>query len=172
MKKRGSLGIIVSVAICVLSGGSTFAQELTPDKQNIVTQNCITAQTVLQTIQHNDTATRVNRGEGYETIISRLMTPLNSRSTSQGHNSSASLLISSTDKYQQALDSFKDHYQAYDNALSGALKTKCQQQPQKFYDYLEQARKQRQVVASDVNNLSGVIGEYRANVLKLKEEVR
>lgn len=144
---------------------------LTPEKQAIITQNCVLSQTTLQRIQHNDTATRINRGQGYEIILSRLMTPLNTRATSNGYNASATTLIDTTKRYQQAFDSFKNNYSNYDNAISSALKIKCKTKPVEFYGYLEEARKQRQTLAGDVDSLLGLIDEYRADVIKLRSEV-
>jgi hypothetical protein len=165
--------VFIFVATVIFSSTS-FAQsaDLTSEKRVIVVQTCVSAQTVMQKIQHNDAATRVNRGQTYATIISRLMTPLNTRSTSNGYNSSATLLTDTTKRYQQALDDFKDHYKNYDNAVSNALKTKCKDKPEVFYGYIEDARRERQNVAADVTALSGLVGEYRVNVLKLRSEVQ
>jgi hypothetical protein len=90
MLKKLSLTVAVLI-LAVVSSSTSFAApaNLTPDKRIVVVQTCVSAQTVLQKIQHNDAATRVNRGQAYETLVSRLMTPLNTRSTSNGYNSSA-----------------------------------------------------------------------------------
>lgn len=167
--------VIAFILVTVVTFSSTsFAQpaDLTSEKRDVVVQTCVSAQTVMQKIQHNDAATRVNRGQSYETIVSRFMTPLNTRSTSNGYNSSATLLTDTTKRYQQALESFKDHYESYDNAVSSALKTKCKDKPELFYGYVEDARRERQNVATDVGVLSGLISEYQANVLKLRSEVQ
>ena len=174
MNKRLIIGILMLpvFTILVFTSKSFAASDITPEKQAIIVESCVGAQTVLQRIQHNDAATRVNRGQGYETLVSRLMTPLNSRTTSGGYNNSASLMVDTTKRYQQSLESFKDNYKQYDNALSASLKVKCKTDPTKFYGYLEEARKQRQALAVDVSNLSGLIAEYRGNVVKLKSEVQ
>ncbi len=169
------LSVVVFALVAVIGFSSTsFAQpaDLTSEKRAVVVQTCVSAQTVMQKIQHNDAATRVNRGQSYETIVSRLMTPLNTRSTSNGYNSSATLLTDTTKRYQQALESFKDHYKSYDNAVSSALKTKCKDKPELFYGYVEDARRERENVAVDVTLLGNLVSEYRANVLKLRSEVQ
>lgn len=172
MLKKLSVTVLAIASVFVLAeNASAQSADLTPEKQAIVVQTCVSAQTVLQKIQHNDAATRVNRGQAYETIYSRLMTPLNIRATSNEYNNSAPLLLGTTNKFQQALDDFKDDYEKYDNSVSSALKTKCKDKPAVFYGYLEDARSQRQDVASDVATLSALTSEYRANVLKLKSEV-
>lgn len=173
MLKKLLVVVFIFVAVVAFSRTS-FAQpaDLTSEKRAIIVQTCVSAQTVLQKVQHNDAATRVNRGQAYETVVSRLMTPLNTRSTSNGYNSSATLLVDTTKRYQQALDNFKDHYKSYDNAVSSALKTKCKDKPEIFYGYIEDARRERQSVATDVAALNSLMNEYRANVLKLRSEVQ
>ncbi|MDO8335562.1 MAG: hypothetical protein Q7T74_02125 [Candidatus Saccharibacteria bacterium] len=172
MLQKLSVVLLAVISVFVVSQTATAqTAELTPEKQVVIVQTCVAAQTTLQKIQHNDAATRVNRGQSYETIVNRLMTPLNIRATSNEYNNSAPLLIGTTSKYQQALDSFKKDYENYDDAVSLALKTKCKDKPAVFYGYIEEARTQRQNVANDVATLTTLISDYRNNVQKLKTEV-
>lgn len=173
MFKKISVVALVVLFVFIFSQISyAQAADLSPEKESVVKQTCVSAQTVLQRIQHNDAATRVNRGQGYETIVSRLMVPLNTRTTSNEYNNTAPLLIDTTKNFQQALDNFKEDYENYDNAVSAALRTKCQDKPADFYGYLEDARSERQKVSNDITNLAGLIGQYRVNVLKLQNEVQ
>lgn len=172
MLKKLSVVLLAVVSVFIFNKtASAQSSELTPEKQVVVTQTCVSAQTVLQKVQHNDAATRVNLGQVYETLGSRLMTPLNTRATSNGYNNSATFLIDTTKRYRQSLNDFKDHYESYDNSVSAALKTKCKDKPSVFYGHIEEARRKRQDVASDITNLSNLIGEYRGNVGKLRTEV-
>ena len=172
MKVIKAIAISLSIS-CLIAIPTVHAQtSLTTEKQAVIAQSCVQAQTILQRVQHNDAATRVNRGQGYETLISRLMTPLNSRATSLGYNTSASLLVETTKRYQQALDKFKNNYRNYDNTITNTLRVKCQKDPVKFYEYIEQARKQRQALTDDVTTLANIISEYRDNVTKLRAEVQ
>lgn len=163
------LGLAIGLVVVVPTAMADT--DMSAEKQTIITQTCVSSQTVLQRIQHNDAATRVNRGQGFETLITRLMTPLNTRTTARGFNESAALLLDTSKRYQQTLENFKDTYEAYDNALTGALRTKCKDKPAKFYEYIEQARKHRQNLAGEVATLHHLAGEYRANVQKLTSEV-
>ncbi len=166
------IAVFSIVAGSFMIGHSAFAQttQLSAEKETIIKQTCISAQTTIQKIQHNDAATRINRGQGYETMVSKLMTPLNSRATSNGYNDSATLLIETTKKYQTSLDNFKEHYKDYDNAISAALRIKCQEKPLRFYQYIETSRELRNDIAGDVAELSNLISEYRDNVKKLESE--
>lgn len=174
MNKRKTFSVLLLPGLIVLGFASSTKAEtnMTAEKQAIIVESCVGAQTTLQRIQHNDAATRVNRGQGYETLVSRLMTPLNSRATSGGYNDSASFLVDTTKRYQQALESFKDHYKEYDDAITASLRVKCKTDPVKFYGYIEEARNQRQNLANDVSLLSTLTGEYRGNVVKLRSEVQ
>lgn len=171
MLKKFVVLIFFATFTATVGATTTNAADLTAEKQTIIQQTCVSAQTVLQKIQHNDAANRVNRGQVYETLGSRLMTPLNTRATSNGYDSSATFLIDTTKRYRQALNDFKDHYENYDNSVSAALRTKCKDKPSVFYGHIEDARRHRQSVASDITNLSSLIGEYRFNVGKLRSEV-
>lgn len=170
MIKKGIFFLAVAVP-CILGVTAYADVDLTPEKQTLITQNCVLSQTILQKVQHNDAATRVNRGEGYETVVARLMTPLNSRTASRGYNDAATTLIDVTKRYQDALDSFKNDYRDYDNTISSALRIKCQKDPSGFYNYIDTARKQRAQLTADISNLSALISEYRANVEKLKGQL-
>ncbi len=164
----------ISLALVALQNIPAKADQddISPEKQTLIRQNCVTAQVALQQIQYSDAATRVNRGQGYESLLSRLIVPLNTRATANGFNNSATSLTATTNKYQTALNNFKKHYDSYDDALTNALHVKCQDKPVAFYRFLVEARKQRTSLANDVTSLNQFIEEYRQNVLKLRTEVQ
>lgn len=162
------------MVLCLAFASSASAAEqtdLTPEKLADIKTSCVSMQVVLQKIQYNDAVNRVNRGQGYESLVARMMIPLNGRAAVNGFSNSASVLASTTTRYQQALDSFKNDFENYDNALSTALRVKCQEKPTDFYKNLTEARKQRTNLSNDVVNLSQLIEEYRQAVIKLKAEV-
>lgn len=164
----------IVMVLCLAFASTVSAAEpidLTPEKITDIKTSCVSMQVVLQKIQYNDAANRVNRGQGYESLVTRMMIPLNGRAAVNGFSSSASVLADITTRYQQALDSFKNDYENYDNALSATLRLKCQEKPVDFYKNLTEARKQRTNLSNDVVNLSQLIEEYRQAVVKLKAEV-
>jgi len=166
------IGIGVTLLTVIGAPVAADQDDIPPEKQALIRQNCVTTQVTLQQIQYNDAATRVNRGQGYESLLSRLIIPLNTRATANGFNSSATSLTATTNKYQTSLSNFKKHYDSYDDALTGALRVKCQEKPIVFYHYLVEARKQRSNLASDVLALTQFIEEYHQNAIKLKSEVQ
>lgn len=145
--------------------------EFDDTKRDIVTQNCVTAQVTLQRIQYSDTATRVNRGQTYEAILSQFMTPLNSRTANNRLSAEAAQLTQITNTYQQNIRNFKRHYEQYDDAIKNAIKTRCQNKPQEFYAYLKEAQRLRASTSSDVALLDQGIEEYRKVVSDLKDRI-
>lgn len=169
--------ILLSTGFIVLSlafAHQTSAAEnpgLSPEKLADIKASCVNVQVILQKIQYNDAATRVNRGQGYENLMTRMMIPMNSRTAINGFNSSAAELADITTRYQQVFSTFKNNYENYDDALADALRVKCQQEPADFYNSLTEARQQRVNLSSDIATLSQLIEEYRQAVIKLKAEL-
>lgn len=163
---------ILLASLFVMPINATAEQvELDDAKKDIITQNCVTSQVNLQRIQYNDTATRVNRGQAYEALLSQLMTPLNSRTANNGLSGEAAQLTQITNSYQQALRNFKKHYEQYDDAIKGAIKIRCQNKPQEFYNYLKEAQRLRASISQDVAFLDQKIEEYRKIVDDLKNKI-
>lgn len=132
---------------------------LTDAKIENIRQNCLSAQVALQRIQRNDAATRVNRGQVYEIILTRLMSPFNGR-LAFNRLDEASTFTATTKKYEQAVNKFKEDYATYEDLLSSVLKIKCQNQPVTFYDTLTATREARIVVARDIDDISKILQEY------------
>lgn len=139
---------------------------LTDAKIENIRQNCISAQVALQRIQRSDAATRVNRGQTYEVILTRLMSPFNGR-LAFNRLDEASTFTTSTKKYEQAVDKFKQDYAEYEDLLSRVLRIKCQNQPVTFYDTLTEAREARAQVAKDIVEVAKILQEYRGLVSNL-----
>ena len=137
-------------------------------KKDLVRQNCVTSQVNLQRIQYSDTATRINRGQTYEAILSQFMTPLNSRTASNRLSGEAAQLTQITNSYQQGVRNFKKHYEQYDDAIKNAIKIRCQNKPQEFYNYLKEAQRLRTSISEDVISLDQKIEDYKKIVNDLK----
>jgi len=166
------LSSLIAVLILAPVANAAEAIELTPEKTAVIKANCVSSQVTLQQIKYSDAASRVNRGQSYERLMSRLILPMNSRAAANGFSSSAANLASITTRYQQALSSFKKHYEDYDDALSATLRTKCQTKPADFYKNLVEARKQRASLSGDVSELAQLTENYHQAVVKLRSEVQ
>jgi hypothetical protein len=160
--------LMLSSATVVYAADQTT---LTPDKIALLKTTCVSAQVTLQQIQYNDAANRVNRGQGYESLLSSLMIPLNSRTSADNFTSSATELSGITARYEQSLNNFKSDYDRYDDALTKTLHEKCVQNPEDFYKNLTETREQRTDVSNDVTTLGQLTSEYQQAVIKLKSEV-
>lgn len=145
--------------------------ELSPEKIIDIKASCVGVQVVLQKIKYNDAANRVNRGQGYESLVTRMIIPMNSRAAVNGFSNSAASLANITSRYQQSFKNFKKNYDNYDDALNSTLRIKCQEKSTEFYTHLTEARKYRTNLANDITSLTQIMEEYRQAVVKLKDEV-
>ncbi len=170
LKRFSAFLAVMSVVIAGLAGvgSNSVAAQLDQSKLDLIKINCVQAQVAVQQIQYNDAATRVNRGQSYETLLSDLINPLNSRASANGFNNNATSLTAIATRYQKNLTKFKNDYEAYDDTIGAVLRTKCRNQTDTFYEYLEKARSQRALLASDVSTLEQIISEYEAAALKLQ----
>lgn len=122
--------------------------------------NCVEAQSQLQQINASDALLRVNRGQLYESISTKLMAPLNSRIALARMDGAD--LVTITVEYEKAVNAFRNDYQQYAESLAQALTIKCRDQPVAFYDNVRAARDKRAKVAADVVALQDVIKKYKA----------
>lgn len=124
-----------------------------------IRSNCVEAQSSLAQIHASDALLRVNRGQLYESISTKLMAPLNSRIAL--NKLDGSTLVSTAADYEKALDTFRSDYQQYEEALSRALNMKCEDQPVAFYDGVSDAHDKRMQVHANVISLQALIAKYK-----------
>lgn len=121
--------------------------------------NCIEAQTLLSQLHASDALLRVNRGQLYELISTKLMAPMNSR-IALNHLDSGGLPGVASD-YEQALATFRQDYQQYEEAMSRALRIPCTNQPVAFYDSVTETRNKRTQVHASTLELQRLIQAYQ-----------
>lgn len=121
--------------------------------------NCIEAQSSLRQLHQSDALLRVNRGQLYELISTKLMAPFNSRVALNRLDSAD--LVSTTAEYERQLATFRANYKAYEEAMSGVLKINCTDQPVAFYDGVNDARSKRQKVHESTLTLHRTIKNYK-----------
>lgn len=156
-----SLVVMTALAAIPFFIATAATTPISDTKSTTVAQGCVSAQVTLQRLQYSDAATRINRGRTYETLLSKLMTPLNSRMASNSYNTQATQLTEITSRYQEEFSNFKQLYEEYDKTVTKVVKMKCRSQPRAFYDALLQAQSQRTNVATSVSSLDKIIEEYR-----------
>ncbi len=151
-------GIVALTASPVPVGAQQNEHAMTDSHIQRIKQNCSSAKRTIQQLHTNDGPLRVNRGQVYASISSRLMTPLNSRLIVNKLDASSLVKISA--QYDTALSAFIDTYIKYDNQMTTVLSIDCVKQPIKFYDAVALARERRVEVHTNVAKLHELIVEY------------
>jgi len=124
-----------------------------------ISGRCSDIKVTLSRIHANDALVRVNRGQLYERISTKLMAPLNSRIALNRLDSSK--LVSLTTSYESHLGEFRSSYQTYEVLLSGTMRINCASEPAKFYYSLQRAREERAQVYTHTQDLANDITEYK-----------
>ncbi|TAL14100.1 hypothetical protein EPN95_03785 [Patescibacteria group bacterium] len=155
-----TLGLFTAVLSSLILLTHVSADDSTMTDAQIVRikASCINVKNSLGQLRVNDALLRVNRGQVYESMTSKLMTPFNSRVDSNNLNSKD--LVSITNNYNTAFATFSTDYQAYAEQLSTALDINCQNEPVGFYDAVANARTKRSQVHADVLVLHQYIDDY------------
>lgn len=135
---------------------------MTDQQIKLIRDNCVSTESTLNQLHSSDALLRVNRGQTYESISTKLMERFNSRIASNSLNNTG--LLSITNSYGTLLDSFRAHYISYEKQLTSAVSIDCSKQPVAFYDAIAQARIGRDQVHIDVLRLNQLIDQYGAAV--------
>lgn len=161
--------LLISAAVIgvVLLGALTLntvvsAQESAPMTEahiERIRRNCVEAQTSLSQLHASDALLRVNRGQLYESISTKLMVPFNSRIALNRLDSKGLPAIAS--QYEKQLSAFRLNYQQYEEAMSETLKLNCTKQPVAFYDSVDATRTKRRLVHDSTTELHRLIQEYK-----------
>ncbi len=138
------------------------AEDLTPEQTERVKLNCVSIKNTLSQLHASDALLRVNRGQVYESMASKLMDTFNTRLANNRLDNKAMMTV--TSNYRTALNNFRLDYIAYEQKLSDAIKIDCSAQPNTFHETLEEARTLRKKVHEDVLKLHRYIDDYRTSV--------
>lgn len=150
----------VVITLGVLSVAQADSSTMDDAHAGRIRANCVNAQSTLNRVHENDALMRVNRGQLYELISTKLMATLNSRiALNQLDGTKLSQIAMA---YNQSLDTFRTNYQVYEEQLSATLKIDCTKQPVAFYDAVADARTKRSAVHASVTDLNNEITSYSA----------
>ena len=146
------------------------AQEdnISSQQTELIRSNCVTAKNTLNQLHASDGLLRVNRGQIYESMLTKLMDRFNSRLSSDSFGNAN--LVLTAGKYRDALDKFRSDYKSYEEQLSTTLSIDCSKQPADFYHAVVLAREERLQVHSDVVNLNGYIDSYKLDVIQFEKD--
>jgi len=152
-----SVGLLTSFA-----GSPAKAEDLTPDQVSHIKSNCVSIKNSLNQLHASDALLRVNRGQTYESVASRLMDNFNNRLSVNSLDNKAMTTV--TSNYRSALNKFRIDYITYEQKLSAAIRTDCVAQPNTFHSTVLEARELRETVHDDVLKLHRYIDDYRSSV--------
>lgn len=154
---------LVSLGVLLSFGAQTaVADDLTPEQTERVKSNCVSIKNSLNQLHASDALLRVNRGQVYESMASKLMDNFNNRLASNRLDNKA--MVTVTTNYRTALNNFRTDYIAYEQKLSAAIAIDCATQPNTFHKTVDEARTLRKKVHEDVRRLHRLIDDYRMSV--------
>jgi len=165
MKIRARLVVPVMIAATVVSIFSlqnTSAVELSDEQKQRIQSNCLSIKGSLDQLHVSDGLLRVNRGQVYELVGTKLMNNFNGRLSNNGLDNKGLVVVAN--QYQTALTTFRSDYLVYERQLSATLKIDCTKDPVGFHNALESARTKRATVHTDVNKMNQYIDDYRSVV--------
>lgn len=155
--------LLLATSLVFVSVQSVKAQvTLSPDQRERIRSNCLTIKNTLNQLKVSDALLRVNRGQMYESMSSKLMDNFNTRISSNSFDNRGLVAVSSG--YDTALNKFRSDYQAYERQLATAIRIDCSQDPDAFHFAIENGRALRLAVNADVQRLHQYINDYRAAV--------
>lgn len=137
-------------------------EPMTDQQIERIRANCVTTKNTLNQLHASDALLRVNMGQAYESMSTKLMDGFNGRVSNNHFNNTA--LVSATNSYNDALDTFRDDYKTYEEHLSAALNINCFDQPVAFYDSVATSRGDRNRVHQDIVKLNQYIDQYQSVV--------
>lgn len=162
------ISILVALTVLTALAGVTAqtaraqSTALTAEQIENIRSNCTSIKSTLNQLHASDALLRVNRGQVYESLASKLMDPFNSRLSNNRLDAKATSAV--TASYRTALNSFRSDYKSYEEKLSSAIRADCVNEPELFHGIVQQARVNRLKVHDDVIKLHRYIDDYRSAV--------
>ena len=158
-----ALASILSIGLLLpFAGSPAQAEDLSPDQMERVKANCVSIKNSLNQLHASDALLRVNRGQVYEAMSTKLMDAFNDRLGSNRLDNKAMTTV--TSNYRTALNAFRSDYIAYEQKLSETIRIDCATQPNTFHNALLEARALRVQVHEDVIKLHRIVDDYRSAV--------
>lgn len=166
--------VAASLAVAVVVTGliglrvMAFDNPLTDTQIQQISGSCLSTKNTLSQLHASDALLRVNRGQLYESMYTRLMDRFNNRAASNNINNDG--LITVTKSYTAALDLFRTDYKSYEEQLAKSIKIDCAKQPVLFYGSVTLARTKRQQVNADIKSLNQYIDQYQSATAQFEKD--
>lgn len=167
---RYLFGLATAITALLLAAGSqlVFAESaerpliLTEAQTQAIGDSCTISKIALGQVHSNDAVMRINLGQEYVNISSRLMAPLNSRISLAGRDGVE--LTKLTAEYNQVLQQFRSAYSVYDDSVQAALNIDCRSRQAEYYAAVIKSREERLKVRAAVEKLNDIARRYRTEV--------
>lgn len=155
------IGLIIAGVASVIIAISVTAQStsITASQRELIIANCTEIKTTLNQLHASDAILRVNAGQNYESILTKLMKRFNERA--ELNNMISNELEVTTTEFERLLNSFRTNYVNYEQRLSATIDIDCVSQPQVFYDSLALARMRRNDLHDSVQQLNLALESYK-----------
>ena len=160
--KAAILGLVIVLSVCLSFFIEASAQSANQQQISKIKINCSSIKNTLNQLLVSDALLRVNMGQRYELVSTKLMDRFNSRVASNSFN--IDNLSAASSSYRSQLDIFRADYMSYEENLASTVKIDCINQPGEFYDSLMSTRAKRAQVYNDVTGLDYKINQYRSAV--------
>lgn len=161
MIRRFLTPLVLVVAAVLLAATHVSAQSslpMTNEHIQRIKDSCQQANRTLRQLHASDALLRVNRGQLYDLLSTKLMARMNSRLAL--NRLDASDLVMVTANFDRTLGEFRTRYQAYEEQLSATIKINCREKPTGFYNAVQESRELRGKVHESVRKLTEYIVEY------------
>lgn len=169
---KKSISIVFTLLITVLSFlfmVNVYAQDetVTPQQIDKIRDNCVSVKNTLGQLHASDALLRVNRGQTYELMSTKLMNGFNGRLSSNGLSNTQLSVI--TKSYNTTLNVFRQDYRLYEEQLTLAIGVDCQKRPAAFYEAVVKSRDKRSRVHADITKLNQYVDEYQSALIQFEK---
>ncbi len=158
-----SLAIVTSGVVFGMASAQTT---LSDDQIKQITGTCLSTKNTLNQLHASDALLRVNRGQIYESIYTKLMSRFSQRVLNNKIDNTS--LVSSVSQYNTALNTFRSDYIAYEEQLTKTINIDCSKSPVQFYEAVALSKTKRELVHGGIINLNQQINNFRLAVDQFK----
>ncbi len=169
-KKELAISLVVMIALsgATLLKVSAESVVMTDQQIELIRSNCLSTKNTLNQLHISDALLRVNRGQIYESMSTKLMERFNGRVGTNGIDNSN--LTAVTNSYTDLLNNFRADYIAYEEQIAATIKIDCQNQPAAFYDAVVSSRLKRSQVNADVKKLNQSLDQYQLTINQFEKD--
>lgn len=162
------LFIVVALSAITLMRVSAEDVPITDQQVTKIRDNCLSTKNTLNQLHASDALLRVNMGQIYESMSTKLMSGFNGRVSNNKYDNMD--FVSIKNSYDSALNSFRRDYKTYEEHLSLAIGIDCSKQPVSFYDAVALARTQRVKVHDDILKLNQYVDQYKSAIDQFEKD--